>query len=163
MPYNHDLVNDMRCFCDESADNDQLIKLAIVGDAAAKEALIVNNYRLVITIVEQYIKSFPGYSYLRDDLTAEGLHKLTELVDRLREKEPNNFVAHLCTSIRNRLSDFVNEEIQDISVEPDLLPDKSDDCPDELIEWVMSCCSRKNNPLSIYGFVEIRNVRYLTD
>lgn len=146
MSYNNELVDSMRPLCDETQDNNELYKLIITGDQVAKDAMIINNYRLVLSIVENYIVGLPQFEHLRDDLVGEGLLGLTVAVNVMAANktvpdsiDPTSFMS---VTIRNHIIKYLYKEHPDDSSFKE--PSESDittDMSDELREEVLSCCS----------------------
>ena len=54
------------------ARNNQLYPAVLAGDAAAREAMILNNLGLVVVKADSLIRQTPALAYLRDDLVAQG-------------------------------------------------------------------------------------------
>ena len=52
--------------------NNELYPAVVAGDAAAREAMILNNLGLVATKANALICQVPGVAYLRDDLVSAG-------------------------------------------------------------------------------------------
>jgi RNA polymerase sigma factor (sigma-70 family) len=52
--------------------NNELYPAVVAGDAAAREAMILNNVGLVVVKADSLICRMPGVAYLRDDLVSAG-------------------------------------------------------------------------------------------
>jgi RNA polymerase sigma factor (sigma-70 family) len=152
MPYNNELVNSMRPLCNELQNNNDLYKLMITGDKIAKDAMIINNYRLVLSIVEKYITGLPQFKHLQDDLVGEGLLGLTIAVNAMAENknkpvnvDPTSFMSR---SMRNHIINYIRENnSDDISFEEPSESDNLTDMSDELKEEILSCCSEDELPI----------------
>jgi RNA polymerase sigma factor (sigma-70 family) len=154
MSYNNELVDSMRPLCNESQDNNELYKLITAGDQVAKDAMIINNYRLVLSIVEKYITGLPQFEHLRDDLVGEGLLGLTVAANAMAENktipdsiDPTSFMSR---SIRNHLIDYIRKDkSDDIPFEEPSESNESDDdnSNDELEEDILACCSEDEKPV----------------
>ena len=85
MKYNTELVTNMKANCEEP-DNAGLYPRVVAGDKEAREGMIVSNMPMVVSIVDDYLKSSKDFDYLRDDLTSEGFLSLTRVIDVLRTR-----------------------------------------------------------------------------
>ena len=152
MSYNNELVDSMRPLCDETQDNNELYKLIITGDQVARDAMIINNYRLVLSIVENYIAGLPQFEHLRDDLVSEGLLGLTISVTVMAKNEtipdsidPTSFMSR---SIRNQIGMFLRKDkSDDMPFKEPSESDEPEDMSDELDEEILSCCSEDEKPI----------------
>jgi CYTH domain-containing protein len=72
--------------------NNELYPAVVVGDAAAREAMILNNLGLVVAKANALISQVPGANYLRDDLVSAGNIGLVKAVAKLTAKVRRNAV-----------------------------------------------------------------------
>ncbi len=82
--------------------NNELYPAVVAGDAAAREAMILNNLGLVVTKANALICQVPGVAYLRDDLVGAGNIGLVTAVNqiaagRVRMKAVNTWLGRVVT------------------------------------------------------------------
>ena len=70
--------------------NNELFPAVVAGDAAAREAMIVNNLGLVVVKADSLIRQMPSVAYLRDDLVSAGYIGLVRAVNKV----PTGRVRH---------------------------------------------------------------------
>ena len=63
--------------------NNELYPAVVAGDAAAREAMILNNLGLVVAKANALISQVPGADYLRDDLVSAGNIGLVTAVNQI--------------------------------------------------------------------------------
>ncbi len=83
-------------------NNNELFPAVLAGDAAAREAMIVNNVGLVIVKAGSLIRQMPSVAYLRDDLVSAGYIGLVRAVNkvptgRVRMKALNAWIGRCVT------------------------------------------------------------------
>ena len=83
--------------------NNELYPAVVAGDAAAREAMILNNLGLVVTKANALICQVPGVAYLRDDLVSAGNIGLVTAVNqiaagRVRMKAVNTWLGRVVTA-----------------------------------------------------------------
>ncbi len=86
MSYNHELVESLRNVCETPADEDAntgLYNLMIAGDRDARDKMITSNMPMAIAIVDTFLRGWPRYAHLRDDLQSAGFLGLTEAANAL--------------------------------------------------------------------------------
>ncbi len=86
MSYNHELVESLRNFCEAPADEDantDLYHKMIAGDRDARDQMITSNMPMAIAIVDTFLRGWPRYAHLRDDLQSAGFLGLTEAANAL--------------------------------------------------------------------------------
>jgi hypothetical protein len=86
MSYNHELVESLRNVCETPADEDantDLYHKLIAGDRDARDEMITSNMPMAIAIVDTFLRGWPRYAHLRDDLQSAGFLGLTEAVNAL--------------------------------------------------------------------------------
>jgi RNA polymerase sigma factor (sigma-70 family) len=89
-------------------DNKRLYPLVVAGDAEAREQMIVNNMPLVVALAESYLKTWPQYSHIQDDLVANGFLGLVKAVNELgirKCKTTINPTSYISRSIRRCFQD----------------------------------------------------------
>jgi RNA polymerase sigma factor (sigma-70 family) len=114
--YNHELQHDVKNVCKKDSDgnakgnsidaNHALVQVMLAGDASARDKLITGNMPMVITIVDNFIKSNTYCEHLRDDLTSEGFLALTVAVDAIQRgklREAVTATKYLSTSVKNAI------------------------------------------------------------
>jgi RNA polymerase sigma factor (sigma-70 family) len=100
--YNTELVSNMKAVC-ETPDNDALY--ALLPDEEAHQRMITGNMLMVVSIVDDYLKSNTDFEYLRDDLTSEAFLALTRAVNTLPATTLTREgpTAYMSKSIRNAI------------------------------------------------------------
>src|SRR5690606_9585090 len=92
--------------------NDLLFDAVAEGDQTAREQLIRQNMPLVQYKVDVFLKAFPKYSYLRDDLVSEGYVGLVETVNKIvsGEVENTNLTGYLGLAIQESISTAIEDD-----------------------------------------------------
>jgi DNA-directed RNA polymerase specialized sigma24 family protein len=85
--------------------NNELYPAVVAGDAAAREAMILNNLGLVAIKAHVLICQIPGVAYLRDDLVSAGNVGLVRAVQKINPKVCMGAVNHW-------LGRFINREMR---------------------------------------------------
>jgi RNA polymerase sigma factor (sigma-70 family) len=88
--------------------NNELYPAVLAGDAAAREAMILNNLGLVIVKADSLIRQVPGVAYLRDDLVSAGNIGLVTAVNqiaagRVRMESVNTWIGRVVTRTMRHL------------------------------------------------------------
>jgi hypothetical protein len=83
------------------AENDRLYPLLASPDA--REAMVVNNIRLLQSMVTHFVRRHPQFVYLEEDLVTEGITQLVQVVKTLATISCDCPTAYIITSIRNCL------------------------------------------------------------
>ncbi len=79
------------------ARNNELYPAVLAGDAAAREAMILNNLGLVVVKADSLIRQTPALAYLRDDLVSAGniglVRAVYHITPRVRQQAVNNWIG----------------------------------------------------------------------
>jgi DNA-directed RNA polymerase specialized sigma subunit len=109
--YNSELVSQMSPPLNVE-DNLGLAPKVALGDVEARKSMIEGNMPLVVSKVDDYIFSFPQYTYLRDDLTSAGFVGLVNAVNSIA-KDGSGVAApveYIGVSIMCQLIQFTDDE-----------------------------------------------------
>lgn len=92
--------------------NSNLFDAVAAGDPAAREQLILQNMPLVQYKVDNFLRAFPKYNYLRDDLVSEGYVGLVEVVNKIArgELENTNPTGYLGLAIQESISIAIEDD-----------------------------------------------------
>ncbi len=112
--YNHELVDSLRSTCTKSTreENDRLYKLMLEGNQHAVDDLITGNLALAIFKVGVFLKQYPHYSHLQDDLISQGFLGVVKAVNGLLKNKPKqeqkiNPTGYIAWSIHNHIINFL--------------------------------------------------------
>lgn len=140
---------------------DKLYPLVAAGDQQAREQMILANMDLVATKVDFFLREFPRFRYLEDDLISAGYLGLVEAVDRFssgeaHDKNPTGYIgmrvlAHLglCIEDEQPIKIPSTTRRRGIHAAPtvismsDITIDKEADDPYahfEVLDEILSCC-----------------------
>jgi DNA-directed RNA polymerase specialized sigma24 family protein len=97
-----------------------------MGNAEAREHMILGYTKLVMHKVESWLSVFPTLEYLSDDMVSEGLLAVTKAVNKIAEgdlPETNNPTGYVSVAIHNGISNFAMDEAT-IRVPRSVAPDQ---------------------------------------
>lgn len=119
--YNDILVQQLSAYIDTpltAEGNKALYREVAAGDPAAREKMILGNTALAMTNVESFIRRYPQFAHLRDDLMSAAFIGLTKAVNQMvagceiRDSEAWTPVCCMGTWINRELSRLIEDEHQ---------------------------------------------------
>lgn len=177
--YNTELISQMTPPL-STEGNLALAPRVAAGDLEARRQMIEGNMPLVVSKVSAYIRDFPEYGYLRDDLTSVGFMGLVAAVNLMAEKGCGVTapVEYIGVAVASRLGQFAEAEPMiriphgtqwkatangkriKAMLPSGILPETSlcdgDDSVLEMRDLIASCCCRQEERT----YVEMREAGY---
>ena len=175
--YNTELISQMT---PPLSTEGNLARQVAAGDLEARRQMIEGNMPLVVSKVSAYIRDFPEYGYLRDDLTSVGFMGLVAAVNLMAEKGCGVTapVEYIGVAVASRLGQFAEAEPMiripygtqwtatangkriKVMLPSGIVPETSlDDGSDSLLEMrdlIASCCCCQEERT----YIEMREIGY---
>jgi RNA polymerase sigma factor (sigma-70 family) len=182
MSYNSELVSQMTTPLTVE-ENLELVPLVAAGDEDAKRRMIEGNIALVLSTVESFIRQYPQFAYLRDDLTGYGFVALITAIGRITDEGDDSIdlrapVDYIRTCVLHDLGHAVESEatiriphttqhvattsgnrikqITASTISPDSCPGDDMQASFDMRDLIESCCETDKDRT----FVEMREAGY---